>query len=62
MHLDLSDCSQVSNSVVRAILQGCPKLEDMVLNNCLRVTDHAFDFSESPFEALVGCLSLESLR
>lgn len=60
-HLDLSNCSQVSNSVVRAILQGCGKLEDMLLNNCSKVTDSAFHISESPFEQLVGYLSLESL-
>ena len=33
----------------------------MMLNNCLRVTDHAFDCSVSPFESLVGCLTLESI-
>eukprot|EP01036_Dinobryon_divergens_P028249 gene28249-37165_t len=59
--LDLSNCWQVSNSVIRSILQGCPVLEDIVLNNCYKVTDAAFDFSESPFQALVGCLSLEAI-
>ena len=60
--LDLSHCSQVSNSVVRTILAGCPILEDISLNFCYRVTDAAFNFSENPFEALIGCLSLESIN
>jgi bacterioferritin-associated ferredoxin len=59
--LNLSDCVQVSNSVVRAILQGCPLLNDLFLDRCHRVTDAAFDVSQSPFEPLVGCLSLESI-
>lgn len=59
--LDLSNCSQVGNSVVRAILQGCPVLEDIRLDRCHRITDSAFDFSESPFERLLGCLSLEAI-
>jgi len=59
--LDLSNCSQVGNSVVRAILQGCPFLEDIRLDRCHRITDSAFDFCESPFERLLGCLSLEAI-
>lgn len=59
--LDLSNCSQVGNTVVRAILQGCPVLEDIRLDRCHRITDSAFDFSESPFELLLGCLSLEAI-
>ena len=61
MTLDLSNCSQVRNSVVRVILQGCPVLEDIRLDRCLRITDSAFDFSESPFQLLLGCLSLEAI-
>lgn len=61
MTLDLSNCSQVGNTVVRAILQGCPVLEDIRLDRCHRITDSAFDFSESPFERLLGCLSLEAI-
>lgn len=60
-HVDLSDCGQVSNSVVRAILQGCSKLQHIALNRCRRITDSAFDLSWSPFEPLLGCLSLESV-
>lgn len=59
--LDISDCVQVSNSVVRIVLQGCPKLSEIKLDRCHRVTDAAFDMTESPFEALVGCLSLEAI-
>ena len=59
--LDLSDCAQISNSVVRSILQGCPVLKHISLDRCRRITDAAFDFSVSPFEALIGCLSLESI-
>ena len=61
MTLDLSDCAQVSNSVVRAVLQGCPKLEAIVLNRCRRVTDSAFDIHQCPFQAALGCLSLEAI-
>jgi hypothetical protein len=60
-YLDLSDCVQVSNPVVRIVLQGCPELADLKLDRCHRVTDTAFDMTESPFEALVGCLSLKSI-
>ena len=59
--LDLSECVQLSNSVVRVVLQGCPLLSELMLNRCHRITDAAFDMSESPFQALVGCLSLEAL-
>ena len=59
--LDLSDCVQVSNTVVRIVLQGCPVLSEIKLDRCHRVTDAAFDMSQSPFEALVGCLSLEAI-
>lgn len=59
--LNLSDCVQLSNSVVRAILQGCPFLSDLNLDRCRRITDAAFDVHQSPFQTLVACLSLESL-
>jgi hypothetical protein len=49
----------VSNSVVRAILQGCAHLQYIALDRCRRLTDSAFDFSDSPFQPLIGCLSLE---
>lgn len=59
--LDLSDCSQVSNSVVRAVFQGCRMLEEVTLDRCFRITDAAFDINQSPFQMLVGCLSIKSL-
>ena len=33
----------------------------MVILVTVQVTDAAFEFSESPFQALVGCLSLEAI-
>jgi len=57
--LDLSDCVQVSNSVIRIILQNCHILSELYLNRCHRITDKAFNFIESPFLNLLGCLSLE---
>lgn len=51
----------MSNSVVRSILSGCHQLEDIRLNRCHRITDSAFDFTESPFQFLFGCLSLEAI-
>jgi hypothetical protein len=57
--VDFSDCSQVSNTVVRAVLQGCPVLNELRLDRCHRVTDAAFDSNQSPFQPLIGCLSLE---
>ena len=59
--LNLSDCVQLSNSVVRAILQGCPSLAKMRLDRCRCITDAAFDINQSPFQSLLGCLSLKSL-
>lgn len=60
-NLDLSGCPQISNSVVRIILQGCPHLQSLGLDNCQKVTHAAFDLDQSPFQCLVGCLSLEQL-
>lgn len=51
----------MSNSVVRAVLQGCPLLQDLCLDQCHRITHAAFDLNQSPFQCLVGCLSMESL-
>ena len=59
--LNLSDCVKLSNSVVRAILQGCPSLAKMRLDRCRRISDAAFDINQSPFQSLLGCLSLKSL-
>jgi hypothetical protein len=49
---------QLSNTVVRAVLQGCPVLEDLRLDRCHRVTDAAFDVNQSPFLPLLGLMSL----
>jgi hypothetical protein len=58
LSLNLSDCVQLSNTVVRAVLQGCPVLEDLRLDRCHRVTDAAFDVNQSPFLPLMGLMSL----
>ena len=52
---------QLSNTVVRAVLQGCPVLEELRLDRCHRVTDAAFDVNQSPFQPLMGCLSLRTI-
>lgn len=44
-----------------ALLQGCPLLNDLRLDRCLRITDAAFDSAESLFAPLIGCLSLEAI-
>lgn len=59
--LNLSDCLQVCNAVVRVILVECPVLEELRLDRCHRVTDSAFDMSQSPFQVLAGCLSLQAI-
>ena len=59
--LDLSGCHQITNIVVRSILQGCGRLEELSLNRCYRITDNAFDAASSPFTSLVGCQSLLKL-
>jgi Leucine Rich repeat len=43
---------------VREVLQGCPVLQDLRLDRCHRVTDAAFDVNQSPFQPLIGLLSL----
>jgi len=57
--LNMSGCSQVSNAVVRSILQGCGRLEELRVDQCVRVTDAAFDAMQSPFHSLQGCASLK---
>lgn len=59
--LNLSDCVQVSNAVIRNILMGCSSLREICLDRCLRVTDAAFDPNMSPFDPLRGCYSLENI-
>lgn len=57
--LDLSDCKQVNNVVVRAVLQHCHSLHALAISGCRHVTDTAFQPEQSPFVALRACLSLE---
>lgn len=57
--LDLSDCKQVNNVVVRAVLQHCHNLHALAISGCRHVTDTAFQPEQSPFVALRACLSLE---
>ena len=59
--LDLSDCVQVTNSVVCEILHGCQVLSELVLDRCHRITDAAFGDAQSPYEILHGLLSLETI-
>ncbi|CAM9567501.1 unnamed protein product, partial [Discosporangium mesarthrocarpum] len=61
IHLNLSMCPQVNNSVVRCVLQGCSKLRQLYLDGCHRVTDAGFHLQQSPFYVLVGAVSLETL-
>ena len=61
LFLDLSDCTQVCNAVVRVVLVECPLLEELRLERCHRVTDAAFDMLQSPFQVLIGCLSLQAI-
>lgn len=61
LSLNLSDCVQLSNTVVREVLQGCPVLQDLRLDRCHRVTDAAFDVNQSPFQPLIGLLSLRTI-
>ena len=48
-HLDLSWCEQIGMDGVRALLDGCPKLEDLLLRSCTSVnaaeTIHALHLS-----------------
>jgi len=57
--LDLSQCRQVTNSVVQSALRGCENLRGLWLDHCPRVTDSAFQMHDSPFAILFGALSLE---
>jgi Leucine Rich repeat len=43
------------------VLQGCPVLQDLRLDRCHRVTDAAFDVNQSPFQPLIGLLSLRTI-
>lgn len=57
--LDLSNCAQVTNSVVRAVLQGCSNLQTLRLDGCRHITDAAFQPDHSPFYPLRACTSLQ---
>jgi F-box/leucine-rich repeat protein 2/20 len=57
--LDLSNCAQVTNSVVRAVLQGCSSLQTLRLDGCRHITDAAFQPDHSPFYPLRACTSLQ---
>ena len=61
MSLNLSDCAQISNAVIRSILHGCSSLKEIRLDRCIRITDAAFDPNMSPFDVLHGCFTLESI-
>lgn len=46
--LDLTNCSQVTNGVVRAVLRGCASLQTLRLDGCRHITDAAFQPELSP--------------
>ena len=62
--LDASNCAQMSNSIVRCVLQGCELLEVLCLDGCPRISDAAFDPSHCPFDRFkaVDVLKTISLR
>jgi F-box/leucine-rich repeat protein 2/20 len=51
----------VNNSLVRCVLQHCPSLQSLRLDDCRLVTDAAFESDQSPFYPLRGCMSLRLL-
>lgn len=57
--LDVSNCVQVRNNVIRPILQKCPKLKVLKMANCSRITDAVFD--QSLFYPSRACVSLQWL-
>lgn len=57
--LDLSNCVQVTSTVVRAVLQGCSNLQILRLDGCRHITDAAFQQDHSPFHTLRACTSLQ---
>ena len=59
--INLSDCVQISNAVIRNILHGCGCLREIHLDRCIRITDAAFDPDMSPFNALNGFFTLENI-
>lgn len=46
--MDLTNCSQVTNGVVRAVLRGCSRLQTLRLDGCRHITDAAFQPELSP--------------
>lgn len=54
-----SHCSQMSNSIVRSVLQGCEVLEQIRLDGCPRISDAAFDPLHCPFDRLKAADSLK---
>jgi hypothetical protein len=51
----------MSNSIVRSVLRGCHCLDRLVLDNCRRVTDAAFNPHDSPFEPFAAAGQLKTL-
>lgn len=58
---DASNCNQMSNSIVRSVLQGCALLETMCLNGCPRISDAAFDPMHCPFDLLKAADTLQTI-
>jgi F-box/leucine-rich repeat protein 2/20 len=58
--LDLSNCFQVNNTIVSAVLRGCGSLRLFKLDGCRHITDAGFqpDPRKSP---LLACRTLETL-
>lgn len=59
--LSLRNCIQVSNGLVRLILQQCNNLQVLDLEGCYRVTDNAFATTNSLFFPLIASINLERI-
>jgi F-box/leucine-rich repeat protein 2/20 len=62
MRLTLNDCPQVTNCVIRDILQNCASLHTLNIEGCYHVSDKAFQMQESPFYTLKAFCSLRSIN
>lgn len=57
----MKNCIQVSNGIIRYILQSCKLLEVLNLEGCLHVTDSAFKTDHALFVPLFGSINLNVL-
>lgn len=59
--LDVRDCKQVNNHLVRECLRNCGRLSTLLLDGCRGISDRAFTEKKGSAQPLIGLISLQRL-